>query len=321
MAIKIEILKKNESDTINEINALNRLKGIAQIPVYFFHKKIKNKNIIAESLFGPSLKKFYLFNENLFEPILISIIGIQLIDILRNIHSKGLIHNDLKPHNICWGKFENSKYIDTNKFFLIDFGFSRKIFANRIDVNKKKTKSELLSKHYENKQENAFAGSCKYMAISITEGFRPSRRTDIEEFMYTILFLLKKGLPMENIKAKNHVERCIKMGIMKKNMDLEEMFVGVPQEFLYIYKNALKLDFSEEPDYDLYLILFNHVLQRFGISGITKQKNFVIEKINDIFRCACNLDSKKNNKISIDVLFDGYPLNNVFDGIKENKNA
>ena len=46
-------------------------------------------------------------------------------------------------------------------------------------------------------------------------------------------------------------------------MDLEEMFVGVPQEFLFIYKNALKLDFSEEPDYDLYLILFNHVLQRF----------------------------------------------------------
>ena len=83
-------------------------------------------------------------------------------------------------------------------------------------MNKKKTKSELLSKHYENKQENAFAGSCKYMAISITEGFRPSRRTDIEEFMHTIIFLLKKGLTWENIKAKNHDENCIKMGIMKK---------------------------------------------------------------------------------------------------------
>ena len=52
-----------------------------------------------------------------------------------------------------------------------------------------------------------------------------------------------------------------------------------------------------------------------------KKKGFRNQKINYIFRCACDLESKKNNKISIDVLFDGCPLNNVFDGIKENKNA
>ena len=50
------------------------------------------------------------------------------MEILCNIHKRGIIHNELKPHNICWGKFKNSCYKEIDKFFLIDFDYSRKIF-------------------------------------------------------------------------------------------------------------------------------------------------------------------------------------------------
>ena len=79
----------------------------------------------------------------------------------------------------------------------------------------------------------------------------------------------------------------------------------------YIYKNSLKLDFSEEPDNELYLILFNHILQRFSVSGEAKQKNFVIEKINDILKFRNNGVSSINNKSSFNDLFGGYPLNQI----------
>ena len=52
--------------------------------------------------------------------------------------------------------------------------------------------------------------------FSIFEGFRPSRKTDIEKLIYTLLFLLKKGLPCEKVKAKNHIERCQKICQKKK---------------------------------------------------------------------------------------------------------
>ena len=105
IAVKIDLKDKKKSDIITEIEMLTRLKGI-QIPLFYFFEFYKGKNIITESLFGPSLRRFYKYNKKLFEPILLTIIGIQIMEILCNIHKRGIIHNDLKPHNICWGKFK-----------------------------------------------------------------------------------------------------------------------------------------------------------------------------------------------------------------------
>lgn len=59
MSVKVELKDKKFSDTLNEIQTLTTLNGISQIHKYFFYEYEKNKNIIAESFFGPSIKKFY----------------------------------------------------------------------------------------------------------------------------------------------------------------------------------------------------------------------------------------------------------------------
>ena len=175
----------------------------------------------------------------MFDHILISIIGIQLINILKNIHSKGSIHNDVKHNNICWGRFQNTNYIEREKFFLIDFGYARKIYES-IDIkNENEKNNNNYYRHYSNSYENKYTGSCEFMAITISEGFKPSRRTDIQELIYTLLFLIKKGLPWSNVKAKNHLERCRKMCEIKKSIDLNILFDGTPQELLFIYKSSL----------------------------------------------------------------------------------
>ncbi len=46
-------------------------------------------------------------------------IGIQIIQRLRDLHSIGIIHNDIKPNNILINK-ENGELL-----YLIDFGLSK----------------------------------------------------------------------------------------------------------------------------------------------------------------------------------------------------
>ena len=309
IAVKIDLRDKKKPDIITEIEMLTRLKGIPQIPSFYFYEFVKGKNIMAESLYGPSLKRFYKFDKNIFEPILVSIIGVQIMEILGNIHKRGIIHNDLKPHNICWGKFKNSCFKETENFFLIDFGYSRKIFEPSDNNDKKVKISNIFHYHYSNKHENKLSGTPDFMAISISEGLMPNRATDIEELIYTLIYLLKKGLPWENVKSKNHIEKCKKTCEMKKNFDLNELFHGIPDELLYIYKNALKLNFDEEPDYNLFSILLNNILIRFGVSNKEKQKKFLQGKIDQLITSA-NIEYNQDLQSKIKTeLFSGYPIN------------
>ena len=62
----------------------------------------KRTNIIIESLIGRSLKNIHLAVENEFGLTTILIIGIQIIKLLNLIHERFIIHNDIKPSNICW---------------------------------------------------------------------------------------------------------------------------------------------------------------------------------------------------------------------------
>lgn len=54
------------------------------------------------------------------------------------------------------------------------------------------------------------------MAIPISEGNRPSIRTDLEELVYTLLFLMRKRLPWTHVKDKTHIEVCRKNECYKK---------------------------------------------------------------------------------------------------------
>ena len=56
--------------------------------------------------------------------------------ILNKIHNMAFIHNDIKPNNIFWEIFNKSDFIEKNHFFLINFGYSRKIGILINDKNK-----------------------------------------------------------------------------------------------------------------------------------------------------------------------------------------
>ena len=92
------------------------------------------------------------------------------------------------------------------------------------------------------------------MAINIGKGNRPSRKTDIEELIYSLIYLLKGRLPWDKIKGKSHADTSIKMN-RKTSIKYGVLSQDIPVEFLFIYKNVLKLEFAEKPEYHLNFVL------------------------------------------------------------------
>ena len=87
----------------NEATILNKLKGISEVPFFYEYKILMGKNILCESLFGSSLEKIHIVTNSPFDIMTLSIIGIQIINILEKIHGRNIIHSDINQ-TIFFGK-------------------------------------------------------------------------------------------------------------------------------------------------------------------------------------------------------------------------
>ena len=112
--------------------------------------------------------------------------------------------------------------------------------------------------------DNIFQGTPEFMAITISKGYSPSRRTDLEELMYTMIFLLKKTLPWSNTKGKFHADNAEKWAI-KKTIGFDKLFKDLPDELKFMYKNIIKLEYEEKPDYPLYILLLKTILKNINV--------------------------------------------------------
>ncbi|KAI9494221.1 discs overgrown [Zychaea mexicana] len=72
-------------------------------------------------LMGASLERLFEMCDKSFSLQTVSILGLQLLRRLEFIHSKGILHRDIKPDNTVMGVDG-----DENKVYLIDFGLARK---------------------------------------------------------------------------------------------------------------------------------------------------------------------------------------------------
>jgi len=152
-------------------------------------------------------------------------IGIQMIKRVETLHSKYLLHRDIKPDNFM---------LDKNKILcLIDFGLCK-----RYDHN---------GKHIEEKQITSMIGSANFVSLNVHKGIEPSRRDDVVSCIYIMLYLFLGGdLPW--LLEKD----------MKRMVQLKEQLTNtnVPQ----FIKNSLtivyKLEFNAEPDYKELINIF-----------------------------------------------------------------
>jgi len=214
VAVKVEPINNNTKLLKNETKIYQYLNSFCQkgIPKVLWYGSDKVNYYMVMELLGSSLKEEV--NKST-----IQLIGIQIINRLEFIHSKQLIHRDVKPDNFLFGIYKNEDIL-----YIIDFGFCKTYINNGI--------------HIHNKKRDHILGTPNFISIRVSEGEEPSRRDDLESVVY-ILYYLWNGTISVNDKL---------LFLNKEN--------NIPSYMIQLFDYCRNLGFEENPDYSyLYNIL------------------------------------------------------------------
>jgi hypothetical protein len=164
-----------------------------------------------------------------------------LMDILEFIHSKFVIHRDIKPQNFMY---------KNGQFFLIDFGMANFYIKDE-------------NQHIEMATESSsnIMGTPNYISVHIHRGITPSRRDDLISLGYVFLFLLQGSLPWENLRIESEVGSPSEIDVghprnvlrleMKSLENLQQILSNLPvSDGVYPYfKYVYGLSFAQAPHY------------------------------------------------------------------------
>ena len=266
VAIKMEKLKEKDLLLKNEIYLLYRLKNNEGIANIITCGRSGENFIMIEDLLGKSLDILYLDLSKKFTILDICQIAIQCLDRLEIVHSKGIIHCDIKPENFVIG------LKDPNVIYLIDFGLAHNY------------KSLQTGKHIEFSFTGYMTGTARYASRNALRGKELSRRDDLESFIYMILYFISKKLPWQGLKAKTMGEKYKKIYKSKTEFNYKEFCRKFPTEITICLEYILNMSFKEKPNYDYMRELFKRILEQKKLyindyfSWMTNMKGIEIER-------------------------------------------
>jgi serine/threonine protein kinase len=163
---------------------------------------------------------------------------IMILQIIKKIHDKGIIHRDIKPDNIMIGSTKSDNGCTEKKVYLIDFGLSSFYISN--------------DKHIINLKINGKVGTQVFMSKNIYEGNDCSRRDDIISILYTVIYLIKGALPWDGLPTSYDI---------KLILTTEEICLGIPNVFKKLLDYAYSLKFEDRPDYSYMIRQCKHLLR------------------------------------------------------------
>lgn len=165
-------------------------------------------------------------------------ISIQLINIIKYIHSNKYLYIDLKPQNIMF--IDNN----TNNIKLIDFNLCDKYI-------------NVYSEFYPNVKLSNRKGNDLFSSRNINKGFRGQRSDDIESILYIILYLLDDELFKELYNQKN-IQNII---LVKDSIFLNILYKYDFIKLFIIEINNLILIEHKKPNYNKLLDILNQAKQ------------------------------------------------------------
>ena len=236
IAIKIEKNIGNDN-LVKECSFLTTVQGYGIPKLISFGISGKYYVLIME-LLGKSLfqiKKPMLLKD-------VCIIAIQIIDRLEFIHSKFILHRDIKPTNFLLDNQNEST------LYLIDFGVAKKF------------RSSNTKKHMKFENVKKLTGTIEFSSLNGNLGYTQSRRDELEAVGYLLIYLIKGKLPWITEKKESLERKIIEIETIKKNTTIFKLCENLPEEFAQYINYTRKLRFEQDPDYEHLRNLFKKIM-------------------------------------------------------------
>lgn len=245
--VAIKILKDDcgESDMTQEAATLTALSEVSGVPRLLGSGSFEKQLYLVQELLDTDV---YYLQRNcslLPVPIVLSIAH-AAIKVLKNIHSAGYLHLDIKPDNI--GVKRTLKGV---QIYLMDFGLAKKYIVN--------------GRHYASGIARDIRGHPMFASIPVLKWCKPSRRDDLESLLYALAFMGNGKLPWKALEDPAFGELWGEMAEMKKNCSVKEICGSLPGQFATILRLIRDLSFGAKPAYRLYQELLEQAASQLSI--------------------------------------------------------
>ena len=267
IAIKLEPLNTEQPQLIYEYKIYKYLQNGFGIPKVYECSHDKKYTILIMDLLGESLEKKFAYCNKKFSLLTVLMIMEQLITRIEFIHSKNLLHRDIKPDNFLIGK-GNKK----NIIYAIDFGLSKKYRDSRTGL------------HIPYRDGKSLTGTARYASINTHLGIEQSRRDDIEALGYVMIYFLKGSLPWQGMVINNPKKKYDKIKKLKLETKLTDLCNGLPIEMVKFIQYARDMKFEDRPDYNYLRSLLRKAAKNNNLKFDSTKFDWIVkeneEKIN-----------------------------------------
>jgi len=109
-------------------------------------------------------------------------------------------------------------------------------------------------------------GTCRYVTINAHLGYELSRRDDLLTLGNVMLFLYKGSLPWQHLPISKNSPRFRKLGELKQQHMMSDLFDGCPAVFKTYMTFCNSLEFEQMPDFDLLKSMISAAAEEFNLN-------------------------------------------------------
>eukprot|EP01062_Namystynia_karyoxenos_P076939 TRINITY_DN7637_c0_g1_i1.p1 TRINITY_DN7637_c0_g1~~TRINITY_DN7637_c0_g1_i1.p1 ORF type:complete len:449 (+),score=71.61 TRINITY_DN7637_c0_g1_i1:87-1349(+) len=222
-------------------------------------------HVMVQTLLGPSIEDLLNYCGRRFSLKTVCSLGRQMVSRLEYMHSKHMVHRDIKPDNFLTGTGRRAGTV-----YLIDFGLAKPYRDPKTLV------------HIPYRTGKGLSGTARYASRNVHLGIEQSRRDDLEAIGYVMVYMLRGALPWQGVvlpakdqddspgspkrgaKDQKQILKTQAIGQCKLNVSFSALCSGLPPEFVEYLRYCSNLRFTDKPDYDRLRALLHSVEQRNG---------------------------------------------------------
>lgn len=230
VAIKVE--RSNASQLRHEYKVYRHISpsgpGFCKSHYFGSHEE---SYVLVMSLVGPSLEAVFNRCNRKFTLKTVLQLADQILQRLDELHSKKIIHRDIKPDNFAMGLDHESSIV-----YCLDFGLASLYREKDSD------------KHYEPAIGTKFRGTVRYASINGHLGVRQSRRDDLESLGYMLIYFLRGSLPWQSLGISDEKAKRRRVVELKRKTSVDDLCAGLPWQFVTYMAYVRTLCYDADPD-------------------------------------------------------------------------